>query len=189
MATYRYFVGPVNDFCGIDRLFALDSDVQMGSEKVLEAFNLALEKVGFKPQPRPKEDFVRFANLGVEEERIYVFRGQEVELLDCLVGVDQALAGIGSRDALVVASTFSHNSGDHYGYRLLAVPWGSRLYSADMGHSGKFRCRKDINHWMAFNDQFDNDVVELPNGSRLWDGKKWKPVSELTLYPESEHEE
>lgn len=171
---YRYFIGTWCEF-GLDRLFAFDSESRIETSAVLNSFRAALKEAGFKVLPEP------FARLGIEWQQVHSFRGQEVELPDRLAGVDRALEGIGPDEVLVIASTFNHDSGRDCNHLLLAMPKGTKLQHHGYYGDNRLTCDKDVNWWMAFNDQMRGHHARLPPNTRKWDKEtnEWVPCTEL----------
>lgn len=175
---HRYFIGYHGEF-GLDRLFAFDSESRIEESAVLNSFRAALKGAGFKALP--EHEHGTFARLGIEWQQVHSFRGQEVELPDRLTGVDLALKGIGPHEVLVIASTFSHDSGHDYDHVLLAMPKGSRVQHHGFMGDPNVTCDKDVNRWMAFNDQMRGHRACLTPNTREWDEEtnEWIPCPEL----------
>lgn len=166
---YRYLLGTYDDRGGdIEPFFRFDSPDQVEHEDVLNSLRTALEQAGFTCLPK--------SGLSVKESQVHIFRKEEVDLPLKVANVDQALDQIGSNEVLVVACRSQHSSGTDGEHRLLAIPKGSTLpRRADWRHDDAFD--KDVN-WM-FGEDLSWEPMTLPQGTQIWDGSHWIPISML----------
>ena len=168
-----------------DEVAVLNTEEAVDKEKVIAKFRDCLTSAGFD---------VPNLSLSVEARQVFRFRNAEfaLPLADTnqygvpysssdIDGVGpECLDQVEPHEVLVMTSRSSHNSGDDYDHRLLAVPRGSSLPEGSKWYHEEVFA-EDINH-MGGMDSNSDTTIDLPEGARFWNGAQWVPIEKLEYH-------